>query len=64
MDLLNNTKAAWEGYYAGLENIAIEFEKAEEQIKKVKKMKKTKNWTSISLFQHVTEQEPMLANDG
>ena len=37
LDLLNNTKAAWEGYYAGLENIAIEFEKAEEHIKKVKK---------------------------
>merc|ERR1711936_1298932 len=37
LDLLNNTKAAWEGYYTGLENIAIEFEKAEEQIKKVKK---------------------------
>merc|ERR1712176_1229835 len=37
LDLLNNTKAAWEGYYAGLENIAVEFEKAEEEIKKVKK---------------------------
>merc|ERR1712113_654808 len=36
-ELLNNTKAAWEGYYAGLENIAVEFEKAEEEIKKVKK---------------------------
>merc|ERR1712062_512571 len=34
---LDNTKAAWEGYYAGLENIAVEFEKAEEEIKKVKK---------------------------
>merc|ERR1712226_543241 len=29
LELLNNTKAAWEGYYAGLENIAVEFEKAE-----------------------------------
>merc|ERR1711983_343054 len=37
LQLLNNTKAAWEGYGAGLENIAVEFEKAEEEIKKVKK---------------------------
>jgi len=37
LTLLNNTKAAWEGYGAGLENIAVEFEKAEEEIKKVKK---------------------------
>jgi len=37
LELLNATKAAWEGYYAGLENIAVEFEKAEEEIKKVKK---------------------------
>merc|ERR1712241_796406 len=37
LELLNNTKAAWEGYYAGLENIAVEFEQAEEEIKKVKK---------------------------
>merc|ERR1712141_899275 len=37
LDLLNNTKAAWEGYYTGLENIAVEFERAEEEIKKVKK---------------------------
>ena len=37
LDLLNDTKAAWEGYYAGLENIAVEFEKAEDEIKKVKK---------------------------
>jgi hypothetical protein len=37
LELLNNTKAAWEGYYSGLENIAVEFEKAEEEIKKVKK---------------------------
>jgi len=34
---LNNTKAAWEGYGAGLENIAGEFEKAEGEISKVKK---------------------------
>merc|ERR1711920_362760 len=27
LDLLNNTKAAWEGYGAGLESIAVEFEK-------------------------------------
>merc|ERR1711983_315604 len=37
LNLLNDTKAAWEGYYAGLENIAVEFDKAEEEIKKVKK---------------------------
>ena len=37
LQLLNDTKAAWEGYYAGLENIAVEFEKAEEEITKVKK---------------------------
>merc|ERR1712170_334595 len=37
LELLNNTKDAWEGYYAGLENIAVEFEKAEEEIKKGKK---------------------------
>ncbi len=34
---LQNTKAAWEGYAEGLETIAVEFEKAEEEIKKVKK---------------------------
>jgi len=32
-----NTKAAWEGYAEGLESIAVEFEKAEEEMKKVKK---------------------------
>merc|ERR1712076_339287 len=37
LTFLQNTKAAWEGYYSGLENIAVEFEKAEEEIKKVKK---------------------------
>merc|ERR1712012_486196 len=37
LQLLNDTKAAWEGYYAGLDNIAVEFEKAEEEITKVKK---------------------------
>ena len=34
---LQNTKAAWEGYGEGLETIAVEFEKAEEEMKKVKK---------------------------
>merc|ERR1712012_68381 len=29
LELLNNTKAAWEGYGLGLENVAVEFEKAE-----------------------------------
>jgi len=37
LKLLNNTKAAWEAYALGLENIAVEFDKAEEEIKKVKK---------------------------
>merc|ERR1712184_94915 len=37
LELLNATKAAWVGYYAGFENIAVEFDKAEEEIKKVKK---------------------------
>merc|ERR1712073_64640 len=37
LDLLTNTKAAWEGYRVGLETIAVEFEKGEEEIKKVKK---------------------------
>ena len=37
MTLLNNTKAAWEGYGAGLDNVAVEFEKCEGEITKVKK---------------------------
>jgi len=37
LELLYNTKAAWEGYADGLEKIAVEFEKAEEEIKKIKK---------------------------
>jgi len=37
LTLLNNTKAAWEGYGAGLEAIALHFEKAESEIQKVKK---------------------------
>merc|ERR1712020_422545 len=37
LTFLQNTKAAWIGYYSGLENIAVEFDKAEEEIKKVKK---------------------------
>merc|ERR1739844_63846 len=37
LELLYNTKAAWEGYASGLENIEVEFEKGEEEIKKVKK---------------------------
>ena len=37
LQLLQNTKAAWEGYAEGLESIAIEFEKSEEEIKKIKK---------------------------
>merc|ERR1711971_796 len=37
LTLLNNTKAAWEGYGAGLDNVAVEFEKCEGEITKVKK---------------------------
>jgi len=37
LKLLQNTKDAWVGYAEGLENIAIEFDKGEEEIKKVKK---------------------------
>jgi hypothetical protein len=35
--LLQKTKAAWVGFAEGGENIVVEFEKAEEEIKKVKK---------------------------
>jgi len=37
LELLYNTKAAWEGYASGLENIAVEFEKGEAEITKIKK---------------------------
>merc|ERR1712106_842277 len=37
LNLLNDTKAAWEGYAEGQETIALEFEKAEEEMKKIKK---------------------------
>ena len=37
LQLLNNTKDAWVGYGEGLETIAADFEKAEEEIKKIKK---------------------------
>merc|ERR1712121_193439 len=37
LKLLNNTKAAWEGYAENNETIVTSFEKAEEEIKKVKK---------------------------
>jgi len=37
LKLLQNTKDAWVGYAEGLENIAVEFEKGDEEIKKVKK---------------------------
>merc|ERR1711953_1641310 len=37
LKLLQNTKDAWVGYAEGLENIAIEFDKGDEEIKKVKK---------------------------
>merc|ERR1719464_1654659 len=37
LELLYNTKAAWEGYASGLESIAVEFEKGEGEITKIKK---------------------------
>ena len=37
LDLLVKTKNAWVGYAEGLETIASEFEKAEDEMKKVKK---------------------------
>merc|ERR1711994_658102 len=37
LTLLTNTKNAWVGYAEGLENIAVEFEKGDDEIKKVKK---------------------------
>merc|ERR1711899_547554 len=37
LTLLTNTKNAWVGYAEGLENIAVEFDKGDEEIKKVKK---------------------------
>ncbi len=37
LQLLQKTKAAWEGYAEGLETIASEFEKCDEETKKVKK---------------------------
>merc|ERR1712110_381860 len=37
LTLLNNTKDAWVGYAEGLESIVVEFEKGDDEIKKVKK---------------------------
>jgi len=37
LQLLQNTKDAWVGYAEGLETIVVEFDKGEEEIKKVKK---------------------------
>ena len=37
LTLLQNTKDAWVGYAEGLETIAVEFEKGDEEIKKIKK---------------------------
>jgi soluble cytochrome b562 len=37
LQLLQKTKAAWEGYAEGLAQVADEFEKGEEEIKKIKK---------------------------
>merc|ERR1712012_1123144 len=45
LELLNNTKAAWEGYASGLDNIAVEFDKAavEDLEKRQKIFTDTKN---------------------
>merc|ERR1712141_895928 len=37
LQLLTNTKNAWVGYAEGLETIAVEFEKGDDEIKKIKK---------------------------
>ena len=37
LDLLNNTKSAWNGYGQGLEDIAAMFEQAEDEMTKIKK---------------------------
>merc|ERR1712226_868336 len=37
LELLQKTKAAWEGYAEGIEQIDVEFEKGDEEMKKVKK---------------------------
>jgi hypothetical protein len=37
LTLLQNTKDAWVGYAEGLETIAVEFDKGDEEIKKIKK---------------------------
>merc|ERR1711963_27232 len=37
LTLLQNTKDAWVGYAEGLETIAVEFEKGDDEIKKIKK---------------------------
>ncbi|XP_059087664.1 muscle-specific protein 300 kDa-like isoform X2 [Tigriopus californicus] len=37
LSLLQETKSAWEGYAEGLDSIVVEFEKADEEMKKVKK---------------------------
>merc|ERR1711994_617964 len=45
LTFLQNTKAAWVGYYSGLENIAVEFDKAEERQKETKRDKKKQKET-------------------
>merc|ERR1712077_147620 len=57
LTFLQNTKAAWVGYYSGLENIAVEFEKAEEEIKKVKK-----RFNLQSAFEDLEKRQKIFAN--
>jgi len=54
---LQNTKAAWVGYGEGLENIAVEFEKAEEEIKKIKK-----RFNLQSAFEDLEKRQKIFAN--
>jgi hypothetical protein len=53
---LQNTKAAWLGYADGLENIVVEFEKAEDEIKKVKK-----RFNLVSAFEDLEKRQKIFA---
>ena len=57
LNLLNNTKAAWEGYAEGLTTIAGEFDKTEEEIKKVKK-----RFNLQAAFEDLEKRQKILGN--
>ena len=57
LNLLNNTKAAWEGYAEGLTTIAGEFEKTEEEIKKIKK-----RFNLQAAFEDLEKRQKILGN--